>query len=106
MPLSGSVSLTGAVGCLYIYSLLHVWGGRSSAGRALDCGSSGRGFKSHRSPSQNHALTQLSDLPFSSLLGKLMGLCPTHDLRRRSLSAYALARDAYSASSWQSSYVP
>jgi hypothetical protein len=51
MPISVSVSLTGAADCLYIYGLLHIRGGRSSAGRALDCGSSGRGFKSHRSPS-------------------------------------------------------
>lgn len=27
------------------------WGGRSSVGRALDCGSSGRGFEPHRPPS-------------------------------------------------------
>ena len=44
-------ALTLTVSSLYIYDLLHIWGGRSSAGRALDCGSSGRGFKSRRSPS-------------------------------------------------------
>src|SRR5438552_3551622 len=44
-------ALTLTVDSLYIYGLLHIWGGRSSAGRALDCGSSGRGFKSRRSPS-------------------------------------------------------
>ena len=48
-------ALTLAVGCLYIYGILHIWGGRSSAGRALDCGSSGRGFKSRRSPSRFQA---------------------------------------------------
>ena len=90
-------ALTLTMGSLYSYDLLHIWGGRSSAGRALDCGSSGRGFKSHRSPSCNQGLTWLSCLRFSSLLGKLMRLCPAHSLRRRSLSAYALARDAYSA---------
>jgi hypothetical protein len=47
-------ALTLTVGFLYIYDLLHIWGGRSSAGRALDCGSSGRGFKSRRSPSPNN----------------------------------------------------
>jgi hypothetical protein len=57
MPISVSVSLTGAADCLYIYGLLHIRGGRSSAGRALDCGSSGRGFKSRRSPSKNQGVT-------------------------------------------------
>jgi hypothetical protein len=52
MPSGVSVpGLTLTLDSLYIYDLLHIWGGRSSAGRALDCGSSGRGFKSHRSPS-------------------------------------------------------
>ena len=46
---ASALTLTGS--SLYIYDLLHIWGGRSSAGRALDCGSSGRGFKSRRSPS-------------------------------------------------------
>jgi hypothetical protein len=52
MPFGVSVALTLAVDSLYIYDLPYIWGGRSSAGRALDCGSSGRGFKSRRSPSQ------------------------------------------------------
>jgi hypothetical protein len=51
MPFGVSVALTLAVDSLYIYGLPYIWGGRSSAGRALDCGSSGRGFKSRRSPS-------------------------------------------------------
>ena len=51
MPFGVSVALTLAVDSLYIYDLPYIWGGRSSAGRALDCGSSGRGFKSRRSPS-------------------------------------------------------
>ena len=43
MPFGVSVALTLAVDSLYIYDL--PYSGRSSAGRALDCGSSGRGFK-------------------------------------------------------------
>jgi hypothetical protein len=60
IPSSVSASaLTLTVGSLYIYDLLHIWGGRSSAGRALDCGSSGRGFKSRRSPSRFNDLQGL-----------------------------------------------
>ena len=50
---TSALTLTG-VPCIF-YDLLHIWGGRSSAGRALDCGSSGRGFKSRRSPSHFQA---------------------------------------------------
>jgi hypothetical protein len=35
---------------LYTGATLEIYGDRSSIGRALDCGSSGCGFKPHRSP--------------------------------------------------------
>ena len=37
------------------------YGGRSSAGRAPDCGSGGRGFKSHRSPHLFHTVRRFAD---------------------------------------------
>ena len=68
VPARGAVVLWGSVDYsprLFVYSaiiwhrVVVFWGGRSSAGRALDCGSSGRGFNPHRSPSFFNDLQQL-----------------------------------------------
>ena len=48
-------------------------GGRSSVGRALDCGSSGRGFKSRRSPHFFHVKGEVA--PTVDTLLKIAAAC-------------------------------